>query len=29
MSGIDLYVDEIDGRLHAAVVRKTVMTDLL
>ena len=28
MSGIDLYVDEIDGRLHAAVVRKTVMTDL-
>jgi len=28
MSGIDLYVDEIDGRLHAAVVQKTVLTDL-
>lgn len=28
MSGIDLFVDEIDSRLHAVVVRKTVMTDL-
>lgn len=28
MSALDLYVDDIDGRLHAAVVRKTVLTDL-
>ncbi len=28
MSGIDLIIDDIDGRLHAAVVRKGVMMDL-
>lgn len=28
MSGIDLLIDDIDGRLHAAVVHRGVMTDL-
>lgn len=28
MSGLELLVDEIDGRLHAAVIHKTVLTDL-
>jgi ribonuclease G len=28
MSGIDLFIDEIDSRLHAAVMRKNVLTDL-
>lgn len=28
MSGIDLLVDEVGGRLHCAVLRKTVLTDL-
>jgi ribonuclease E/ribonuclease G len=28
MSGIELLIDDIEGRLHAAVVRKTVLHDL-
>lgn len=28
MSGIELYVDDIGGRLHAAVVKKTTLVDL-
>ncbi|MDP2205588.1 MAG: S1 RNA-binding domain-containing protein, partial [Alphaproteobacteria bacterium] len=28
MSGIELFIDDIDGRLHAAVVSKGVLSDL-
>lgn len=28
MSGIDLLVDEVDGRLHCAIVKKQLLTDL-
>lgn len=28
MSGLDLYADELNGRLHVAVVRKTILADL-
>jgi ribonuclease E len=28
MSGYDLFADEIDGRLHAAILRKGIVTDL-
>lgn len=28
MSSLDLYADELNGRLHVAVVRKTVLADL-